>query len=131
VLRSLQNTALVYLDKRAATDLSFWRMVDRSLDDLRSAADAIVEDVAAQGVDTSKISIEPMDALPGAGSAPGITMPSIGLVVPGDHLEALRNHRVPVIARSRDDRTSLDLRAVEPSDHGIVVAALVEVLGHA
>lgn len=131
VLRSLQNTALVYLDKRAATDISFWRMVDRSLDDLRAAADAIVEDVAAHGVDTSMISIESMEALPGAGSAPGITMPSLGLVVPGDHLEALRNHRVPVIARSRDDRTSLDLRAVEPSDHGIVVAALVEVLGHA
>ena len=128
VLRALQDTALVYLDKRVATDIAFWRMVDRSLDDLRTAAHAILEDLAARGIDTSTISVESMDALPGAGSAPGITMPSIGLVVPGDHLWALRNHRVPVIARSRDDRTSLDLRAVEPSDHGIVADALGEAL---
>ena len=69
-----------------------------------------------------------MDALPGAGSAPGITMKSVGLVVDGDHLVALRSGETPVIARSRDDRTFLDLRAVDPADHPVLVAALTAAL---
>jgi len=66
----------------------------------------------------------PMDALPGAGSAPGVTMPSFGVELEGDHLRALRDHATPVIARSRDDRTMLDLRSVFPHDDPTVVAAL-------
>ncbi len=123
VLRSLQDTALTYLDKRAATDIAFWRMVDRSIADLRHDAERIVAQIPG-----GRVSIAEMDALPGAGSAPGITMPSIGLVVDGDHLASLRSHVVPVIARSRDDRTFLDLRAVDPSDHPVLVAALTEAL---
>ncbi len=123
VLRSLQDTALTYLDKRAAKDIAFWRMVDRSIDDLRSDAERILAQI-----DDGRMRVAEMDALPGAGSAPGITMPSIGLVVDGDHLTSLRSHVVPVIARSRDDRTFLDLRAVDPSDHTVLVAALTEAL---
>ena len=129
VLRSLQDTALTYLDKRAATDIAFWRMVDRSVAELRSDADWIVRRLADDhGVDTSRLTVEEMDALPGAGSAPGITMPSIGLVIRGDHVAALRAHATPVIARSRENRTSLDLRAVEPGDLPTLVEALAAVL---
>jgi L-seryl-tRNA(Ser) seleniumtransferase len=64
------------------------------------------------------------DALPGAGSAPGITMPSYGVEVAGDLLGSLRDHEPPVIARSRDDRTTLDLRSVAPADDAVVIAAL-------
>lgn len=123
VLRSLQNTALTYLDKRAAKDIAFWRMVDRTLAELRADAERIVADL-----DDARVQVAQMDALPGAGSAPGITMASIGLVVEGDLLEALRSHETPVIARSRDDRTFLDLRAVDPADHPVVVAALAAAL---
>ncbi|MGB3735908.1 MAG: L-seryl-tRNA(Sec) selenium transferase, partial [Ilumatobacter sp.] len=119
VLRSLQETALTYLDKRAAKDVSFWRMVDRSMADLRVDAERIVADVG-----DDRVRVADMDALPGAGSAPGITMKSVGLVVAGDHLAVLRSHDTPVIARSRDDHTFLDLRAVEPADHPVIVAAL-------
>lgn len=128
VLRALQDTALTYLDKRAGTDIAFWRMVDRSLASLQSDAESIVAMLAERDVDVSAVRIDQMEALPGAGSAPGITMPSVGLVVDGDHLRALREYATPVIARSRDDQTFLDLRAVEPHDHGIVVAALAEAL---
>lgn len=128
VLRSLQDTALTYLDKRAATDIAFWRMVDRSVASLRDDANSIVAALGERGFDVDNIAIEEMEALPGAGSAPGITMKSVGLVVEGNHLAALRNHTTPVIARSRDDLTYLDLRAVEPTDHPIVVAALAEAL---
>lgn len=123
VLRSLQDTALTYLDKKAATDVAFWRMVDRSVDALRADAERIAADVA-----DDRVRVAEMDALPGAGSAPGVTMPSIGLVVDGDHLAVLRSHTTPVIARSRDDRTFLDLRAVDPDDHEIISAALTEAL---
>ncbi|BAN04136.1 L-seryl-tRNA(Sec) selenium transferase [Ilumatobacter coccineus] len=131
VLRALQDTALTYLDKRAATDIAFWRMVDRSPASLQADAESIVAMLAERGIDVSNVRIEPMAALPGAGSAPGVTMPSVGLVVDGDHLRSLRRYSTPVIARSRDQQTFLDLRAVEPGDHGIVVAALAEALAAA
>ena len=123
VLRSLQDTALTYLDKRAAKDIAFWRMVDRSIADLRADAERIVAEVG-----DDRVRVAEMDALPGAGSAPGITMKSVGLVVDGDHLVALRSGETPVIARSRDDCTFLDLRAVDPADHPVLVAALTAAL---
>ena len=64
------------------------------------------------------------EALPGAGSAPGITMPSVGVRITGDLLGDLRRHDPPVIARSRDDHTLLDLRSVSPGDDDVVIAAL-------
>ena len=45
------------------------------------------------------------DALPGAGSAPGTTIPSAGVRLDGDHLATLRAHDPPVIARARDGVT--------------------------
>jgi L-seryl-tRNA(Ser) seleniumtransferase len=125
VLEALQEIALTYLDGRARHDIAFWRMVDRSADDLHAAAGALRgELVERHGVDPDHVSVSSMDALPGAGSAPGVTMPSAGLVVAGDHLAALRAHDPPVIARSRDGATSLDLRAVDPSDHDVIIDAV-------
>jgi L-seryl-tRNA(Ser) seleniumtransferase len=65
-----------------------------------------------------------MESLPGAGSAPGVTMDSYGVEIDGDLLDGLRRHDPPIIARSRDDRTMLDLRSVTASDDSILVAAL-------
>jgi L-seryl-tRNA(Ser) seleniumtransferase len=121
VLAALQETALIYLDKRAATDIPFWAMVATPLADLRARADAIVE--AVVDVHPSAVAAA-MDALPGAGSAPGITMKSFGVEIDGDHLDTLRANDPPVIARSRDDRTMLDLRAVAPADDATVIDAL-------
>ena len=117
VLNALQELALAYLDKRAATDVAFWRMVDQPLDVLRARAEQIV---AAAGVG----SVVDTLALPGAGSAPGVSMPSIGVAVPGDRLTELRRHTTPVIARTRDGRTVLDLRSVDAADDSIVIEAL-------
>ena len=69
------------------------------------------------------------NALPGAGSAPGVTMPSMAVTVDGDVLRTLRTHTMPVIARTRDDVTSLDLRSVDPSDDEVVIAALRQTYG--
>jgi hypothetical protein len=51
-------------------------------------------------------------------------MPSFGLALPGDHLEALRRHDPPVIARTRADLTLLDLRSVDPDDDAAIASAL-------
>ena len=117
VLNALQELALTYLDKRAACDVAFWRMVDQSVDELRARADRIVDDAGVGSV------IDTL-ALPGAGSAPGVGMPSIGVAVPGDRLVELRAHTTPVIARTRDGQTVLDLRSVDADDDPIVSAAL-------
>jgi L-seryl-tRNA(Ser) seleniumtransferase len=122
VLAALQDTALTYLDKRAATDIAFWAMVAAPLVSLRQRAEAMVAAIAA--VHPSAVA-SPMESLPGAGSAPGITMPSYGVTIDGDVLAALRLHDPPVIARSRDDRTMLDLRSVRPSDDPTVIDALM------
>ena len=121
VLAALQRTALVYLDRQAASEIPFWKMVGTPVAALEERAAAVVAAVA--GTHPSART-ERMEALPGAGSAPGVTMPSAGVVIDDDVLDELRRHDTPVIARSRDDRTSLDLRSVDPGDDAIVIAAL-------
>ncbi len=116
VLAALQATALAYL-ARDLDALPFWRMVATPIAELQARAGRIAAAV-------ERAEPAPMDALPGAGSAPGITMPSFGVVVAGDHVAALRRHPLPVIARSRDDLTSLDLRAVDPIHDPTIIAAL-------
>lgn len=117
VLEALQDTALAYLHRRATTDIAFWRMVATPLAELRSRAEALA--AACPGV-----TAEPMQALPGAGSAPGTTIDSYGVVLAGDHLTRLRAGDPPVIARTRDGRTHLDLRTVDPADDALLASVL-------
>jgi hypothetical protein len=69
-------------------------------------------------------SVVQLDSLIGAGSAPGSTIASFGIALNGDHREVLRHHGIPVIARTFDKVTYLDMRSVSPADDHIVVAAL-------
>jgi L-seryl-tRNA(Ser) seleniumtransferase len=117
VLSSLQSTALAYLDRSAATTIPFWRMVATPVTELIQRAAAIQ---AAVAIGTT----EAMDALPGAGSAPGVSMPSYGIVLDGDQLSALRANATPVITRVREGRTFIDLRSVDPADDAVIISAL-------
>ena len=117
VLTALQQVALSYLARTVADDIPFWRMVTQPADVLRDRAAKIV---AAAGVG----SVVETDSVPGAGSAPGVTIPSHGVVLDGDHLAALRAHAMPVVARVREGRTVLDLRSVDPGDDASVIEAL-------
>jgi L-seryl-tRNA(Ser) seleniumtransferase len=117
VLAALQGVALSYLHRTVVADVAFWRMVDQPLDALRARARQIVSDAGVGEVVDS-------DSLPGAGSAPGVTMPSIAITIAGDVLAQLRAHDPPVIGRSRDGRTLLDLRSVDPADDAALTAAL-------
>lgn len=122
VLSALQETALVYLRKDATLAIPFWQMIATSLDELEARADQIVS--AIQVAHPSALATR-TEALPGAGSVPGVSIPSFGVVVDGDRLEALRSHHRPVIARSRDQQTTIDLRSVAPADDAVVIEALL------
>ena len=100
-----------------SSTVPFWRMVTTPLDALRDRARAIV-DAAGRGT------VVDLDALPGAGSLPGVTVPSAGVMLDGDHLAALRASRPSILARVRDQRTHLDLRGVDPRDDDLLVQAL-------
>lgn len=128
VLTALQETLLAYLRRDAATTVPFWSMVARSLDGLHGRADTLAKSINA-GTGRADAVSEAMDALPGAGSLPGITIPSWGVSLPGDHIDRLRAADPPVIARVRDDRTSLDLRTVDPDDDEWLAAAVIAAVG--
>lgn len=117
VLAALQDVALSYLRRDVVATVPFWRMAATTVEQLRVRAETIA---AAAGVGD----VVDLDAVPGAGSAPGTTIPSAGLAVAGDHLAALRAAPVPIIARAREGRTFLDLRAVDPVDDDRLIAAL-------
>jgi L-seryl-tRNA(Ser) seleniumtransferase len=121
VLAALQDVALAYLRRDAATTIAFWRMVAAPAEQLHQRATAIVE---AAGIGR----VVATEALPGAGSAPGATIPSSGIELDSDQTDRLRTHAPPVIARTRDDRTVLDLRSVDPADDPVLVAVLAGLL---
>jgi L-seryl-tRNA(Ser) seleniumtransferase len=117
VLGSLQDVALAYLRRDAAVTIPFWRMVGASVTALRARA---VRMVTEAGVGEAVAT----EALPGAGSAPGVTMPSYGVAIDGDHLARLRVAPTPIVGRVHDQRTYLDLRGVDPEDDAALVHAL-------
>ena len=117
VLAGLQELALAYL-RRDGDAIPFWRMASAPLDVLRARA-AAASVIAGEIVET--------DAVPGAGTAPGVTIPSIAIAVPGDHTAALRAGNPPVIARVSAGRTLLDLRTVDPSDDEVLAKAVAGV----
>lgn len=129
VLAALQTTALAYLHRRVVDEVPFWRMVATPVLELRRRAEQVAAAVAtATRPGASQVVAAAMDALPGAGSAPGASMPSYGVVVERDVLAALRDHTPPVVARAREGRTLLDLRTVEPADDAVLVTALTAAL---
>jgi L-seryl-tRNA(Ser) seleniumtransferase len=117
LLGSLQDVALAYLRRDVAVTIPFWRMVDAPVTVLRDRAVRIVTEAGVgEAIAT--------EALPGAGSAPGVTMPSYGVALDGDHLDSLRTAPTPIVARVRDQRTYLDLRGVDPENDAALVNAL-------
>ncbi len=117
VLVALQEVLLAYLRRTVADDIPFWRMASQPVEALRRRAERIVTDAGAGTILDS-------EALPGAGSAPGVTMPSVAIALDGDLLAELRAHDPPVVARARDGRTFLDVRSVDPDDDAALTSAI-------
>lgn len=117
VLLALQQVTLAYLDRTAADTIPFWQMAAATVNDLSIRAHVIV-------ADSGRGHVVPSEALPGAGSAPGTIIPSVAIEIVGDHLAAFREAATPIVARSRDGATFIDLRTVHPSDDTALTAAL-------
>jgi len=131
VMAALQQVALAYL-RRDLDALPFWKMVATPLTELRARAEAIIEtvaDVAGPGP-VGRLMIIETEAVPGAGSAPGVSVASIGIALDGDHLSKLRGLDPPIIARVRDHRTIIDLRSVLASDDQLIADALAGLVGN-
>ena len=112
ILQSLQDLALAYLG-RDGRAIPFWRMATTPVAELRSRAERIAPDLAADTM-----------AVPGGGTLPGVEIPSAGLVLAGDRVTELRAGSPPVVARVADDTTVIDLRTVHPYDDDVVAAAI-------
>ncbi len=122
VLLALQEVALAHLHRTAAETIPFWRMAAASVNDLSVRAARIVQSIGAGRVVAT-------EALPGAGSAPGVAIASVAVAVPGELLAALRAARpTPIVARTRDGETLLDLRTIDPADDDKVADALAALL---
>jgi len=116
VLGSLQDVALAYL-RRDGAALPFWRMAITPVAALHARAEGLA--AGRPGVE-----VVAAESLTGGGTLPGVTIASAGLALPGDVTGRLRAGDPPVIARVDDDRTVLDLRAVDPADDPVLAAAL-------
>jgi L-seryl-tRNA(Ser) seleniumtransferase len=123
ILSALQDVALAYLRRDVLDSVPFWRLATVPTETLAARAKSIA---SASGGD-----VIATEALPGAGSAPGATIPSRGVALAGDHRAALRAHDPPVIARATEGRTILDLRAVEEVDDVVLITALDSLMGSA
>ncbi|MGI8791577.1 MAG: L-seryl-tRNA(Sec) selenium transferase [Acidimicrobiales bacterium] len=116
VLASLQATALAYL-RRDGGAIPFWAMATAAPESLTARAESVVATAGlGQVIDT--------EAVPGGGTLPGVTIPSIGIRVAGDRTRTLRSRPQPIIARVDDEGTVLDLRTVQPTEDAAVAAAL-------
>ncbi len=122
VLSALQETLLHYASGTART-LPFWEQATRSVDALRTRADAIVS-----ALNTTQTSSFPCLSTPGGGTMPDTTIESYGLRLFGTHVDELRNWVVPIIGRSADGATVLDLRTVDPTDDSVITDALASIL---
>jgi L-seryl-tRNA(Ser) seleniumtransferase len=93
-------------------------MATTDVDELRVRAAAIVHKVGAPAV------VVDTETAIGGGSAPGATLVSAGVGVPGMHADVLRAASTPVLARVVDGATVLDLRTVDATHDAQLVTVL-------
>jgi L-seryl-tRNA(Ser) seleniumtransferase len=89
---------------------------------LRERAEHLVLSLVAAGIDAEVVE---STAVVGGGAAPGVTLPSIAVSVPGALTAPLRTGRPPVVGRAEDARCLLDLKTVHPADDETIVTAVL------
>ena len=121
-IAALAHTLELYADRRVL-EIPFWAMAAMSVEAITDRAAAAIEG-------TSGCNLVPDASVPGAGTVPGETIPTMTIVLDGDadrHWQALAARGI--VATRRDGHAVLDLRSVQPSDDHVVRSALLEIIG--
>jgi L-seryl-tRNA(Ser) seleniumtransferase len=118
VISALQETLLAY-ERRDLDALPFWKIATCSVESLMTRASAIVAAVAEPWCEAA-----PCLSVPGGGTLPGETIDSHGIVLRGARQRSLRAFATPVIARTANGSTILDLRTVDPYDDALLIDAI-------
>jgi L-seryl-tRNA(Ser) seleniumtransferase len=119
-LAALTVTFEMYADGRGA-QIPFWNMASRTDAELRERLTTIAEGAGIEPV------LRASEAVPGAGSVPGMTMPSPVLVIDGatDRIwRMLLDARPAVVARRDAGELLIDVRAVDPGEDAYLADAL-------
>lgn len=121
-IASLATTLEMYADQRIL-DIPFWAMAAQPAEDIRKRAEAVASGLAYASVHEGA-------SLPGAGTVPGLTIPSWVVRVDGsaDAVWAALAKR-GVIATRSEGAVSLDMRSVLLDDDDVVREALVSIAG--
>src|SRR5204863_3474560 len=115
VSAALEATLRAYAEGRAIEEIPALRMLAASADEIGRRAEAFASRLAEAAPELS-VALEAGRSVPGAGSAPGIDVPTTLVSVAhralaAERLEArLRAADPPVLARIERDRVVLDLR---------------------
>ena len=118
-IAALAETVEMYLDKRVL-EIPFWAMASASTDMIERRSVAVCDGV-------NGFEIEDGGSIPGAGSVPGVTIPTKVVRLPGnahDVWSSLAQAPIPVVATRRDGAVYLDLRSVPPELDEMVAAAV-------
>ncbi|MEL6982445.1 MAG: L-seryl-tRNA(Sec) selenium transferase, partial [Actinomycetota bacterium] len=114
VLQALQQVTMAYLDRRG-DDIPFWRLAARTTAELERRTETML--TGPHGLaDDRRVTSTAMDAVPGGGTLPTVTIPSHGLRIEGDLSTPLRERDRPLVARVEQGATWLDLRTVDEDD---------------
>jgi L-seryl-tRNA(Ser) seleniumtransferase len=128
VYAALEATLRAYDEGRAVAEIPALRMLAASDAEIGARAASLADRIA--GVGALEVTIESGRSVPGAGSAPGVDLPTHlvtvrhARVAPGELAARLRRNDPPVVARVERDRLVLDLRSVAPEDEAVVEAAI-------
>ncbi len=130
VYAGLGATLAAYVEGRAEQEVPSIRMLTASVESVRARAVAFAARLNAAAPEFGA-EVLAGRSVPGAGSAPGLDLPTALVVLdhpsmPADELDArLRASEPPIVGRIEHDSVVIDLRTVRPDEEGELLEALL------
>jgi L-seryl-tRNA(Ser) seleniumtransferase len=130
---ALEATLKLYERGVAQTQVPVVRAMAVNVDELAERAENFKKQLNELTKDRWTIVLEEGDSVIGGGSAPEVKLPTVLIAIAGDTSSAamieqrLRGYATPIITRTERDRVMIDLRTVESSEEGIILAALASI----
>ena len=129
-LAALEGTLTDYMTGRAAELIPGWGMLNASVDELQSKAQALLSRLTAILPAGWRAAVVPTRSLAGGGSLPAVELAGYGVeLVPEGRSAArlerlLRENPIPVVALIREEAMIFDVRCLRPGDDTILCEAL-------